>query len=159
MRRAFGVSRGTTLAAVFPTLHPLQLLSRLCRSPKIRNALHSGNLLGKLRNGFDLEIDPGSRGDWSPCCRRLSLPWAPAIIRFSTVVVLSLSLVRLLCEPVDCSPTGSSIYGISQGRTLEWVAISFFRKSSQPRDQICVSCIAGGFFTTEPSGKARFEYR
>ena len=36
---------------------------------------------------------------------------------------------------------GSSIHGISQARILEWVAISFSRGSSQPRDQICVSCI------------------
>ena len=36
---------------------------------------------------------------------------------------------------------------------LEWVAISFSRGSSPPRDQICISCIAGGFFTAEPPGK------
>ena len=34
--------------------------------------------------------------------------------------------------------------------TLEWVAISFSRGSSQPRDGTCLSCIASGFFTTEP---------
>ena len=38
-------------------------------------------------------------------------------------------------------------------RILEWVAISFSRGSSQLRDQTRVSCIAGGFFTTEPLGK------
>ena len=43
--------------------------------------------------------------------------------------------------------------GISQARILEWVAISFFRGSSWPRNQTCVSWIAGGFFTTEPPGK------
>ena len=32
-----------------------------------------------------------------------------------------------LCDPVDCSPPGSSIHGILQARILEWVAISFFR--------------------------------
>ena len=42
---------------------------------------------------------------------------------------------------------------ISQARILEWVTISFSRVSSQPRDQILVSCMAGGFFTSEPSGK------
>ena len=50
------------------------------------------------------------------------------------------SHVQLLCDPVDCSPPGSSVYGISQARILEWVAISFSRGSSQPRDQthICI---------------------
>ena len=57
------------------------------------------------------------------------------------------------CDPVDCSPPGSSVHGISQARILEWVAISFSRGSSQPRDQTQVSCIAGRFFTTEPLGK------
>ena len=52
-----------------------------------------------------------------------------------------------LCNPMDCSQPGSSVHGISQARILEWVAISFFRRSSQLRDQTCVSCIADRFFT------------
>ena len=51
-----------------------------------------------------------------------------------------------LCDPMDCSPPGSSIHGILQARILEWVAISFSRGSSQPRDQTQVSCIAGRRF-------------
>ena len=39
-----------------------------------------------------------------------------------------------LCNAVDCSPPGSSIHGILQERKLEWVAISFSRGSSRPRD-------------------------
>ena len=44
-------------------------------------------------------------------------------------------------------PPGSSVYGISQARILEWDAISFSRRPSQPRDRTHVSCIAGGFLT------------
>ena len=51
-----------------------------------------------------------------------------------------------LCHPMDCSPWGSSIHGILQARILEWVAISFSRGSSQPRDQTQVSHIAGRRF-------------
>ena len=40
-----------------------------------------------------------------------------------------------LCNPMDCSPPGSSFHGILQAGILEWVAISFSRESSQPRDQ------------------------
>ena len=58
-----------------------------------------------------------------------------------------------LCDPMDSSPPGSSVHGISQARILEWVAISFSRASSRPRDQTHVPCLAGGFFTTEPPGK------
>ena len=48
--------------------------------------------------------------------------------------------VLSLCDPLGCSPPGSSIHGIFQARTLEWVAISFSRGSSQPRNWTCVSC-------------------
>ena len=54
---------------------------------------------------------------------------------------------------MDYSPPGFSVHGISQARTLEWVAISFSRGPSWPRDQTRVSCIAGRFFTTEPLRK------
>ena len=66
---------------------------------------------------------------------------------------LLLSQVQLFCNPMDCSLPGSSVNGISQASTLEWVAISFSRESSQPRDQTHGSCIAGIFFTAEPPGK------
>ena len=52
-----------------------------------------------------------------------------------------------LCNPMDCSLSGSSVYGIFQARVLEWIAISFSRGSSQPRNQTRVSCIAGRRFT------------
>ena len=46
-----------------------------------------------------------------------------------------------LCDPMDCSLPSSSIHGILQARILEWVAISFSRGSSRPRDQTHVSGI------------------
>ena len=52
-----------------------------------------------------------------------------------------------LCDPMDHSPPGSSGHRILQARTLEWVAISFSRASSQARDQTWVSHIAGRLFT------------
>ena len=52
-----------------------------------------------------------------------------------------------LCDPMDCSVLGSSIHGIFQARILEWVAISFARRSFQPRDWTLVSCIVGRRFT------------
>ena len=62
-----------------------------------------------------------------------------------------------LCDLSDWSPRGSSVHGIFQARILKWVADSFSRGSSWSRDRTCVSsisCIAGGFFTAEPLGKA-----
>ena len=52
-----------------------------------------------------------------------------------------------LCDPMDRNLPGSSVHGIFQARVLEWVAISFSRGFSQPRDQTPVSCIASRRFT------------
>ena len=52
-----------------------------------------------------------------------------------------------LCDSVDYSLPGSSVHGILQARILEWVAISFSRGSSWPRDWTRVSRIAGRCFT------------
>ena len=46
-----------------------------------------------------------------------------------------------LCDPMDCSLPGSSVHGISHARILEWVAVSFSRGSSRPRDRTHISCI------------------
>ena len=61
----------------------------------------------------------------------------------------------ILCNPLDCSPSGS-VHGVSQARILEWVAISFSRGSSRPRDQTrvsCISCIGRRFCTGAPLGQ------
>ena len=50
------------------------------------------------------------------------------------------------CNPMVCILPGSSVHGILQAKILEWVAISFSRGSSQPRDQTQASHIAGRFF-------------
>ena len=55
---------------------------------------------------------------------------------------------------MDCSLPGSSIHRIFQTRVLEWVATSFSRGSSQPRDQTRVFCITGRFFTIWATRKA-----
>ena len=62
------------------------------------------------------------------------------------VKVKSLSRVRL-CDSMDGSLSGSSIPGIFPARVLEWIAISFSRISSRPRNQTRVSRIAGRRFT------------
>ena len=58
------------------------------------------------------------------------------------IFVFSQPACTTLWGPTDCSPLGSSVHGISQARILKWVAISFSRGSSWPRDQTHVSCIA-----------------
>ena len=67
---------------------------------------------------------------------------------FFTAVCVSVAQSCLtLCDPVDCSPPGFSVHRILQARMLEWVAISFSRGSSQPRDKTRVFLIAGRLFS------------
>ena len=63
------------------------------------------------------------------------------------VKVLVAQSCLTLCNPMDCSPRVSSVYGILQAIILECVAIPFSRGSSQPWDGTWVSCFAGRFFT------------
>ena len=72
------------------------------------------------------------------------------------VKVLVTQLCRTLCNPMDCSLPGFSIHVIFQARILEWVAISFFRGSSQPKDQTRISSIADTSFPSESLGKTFF---
>ena len=62
-----------------------------------------------------------------------------------------------LCDRMDCSLSGSSVHGVLQAGRWEWVAIPSTRGSSQPRDKTCISCSAGGFFTTEPPEKPKYQ--
>ena len=69
-----------------------------------------------------------------------------ALIWISLITVLVSHMSDSL-QPHLCSPPGSSVHEILQARMLEWVAIPFSKGFYWPRDQTCVSCITGGFFT------------
>ena len=88
--------------------------------------------------------------------RKFAISWSSAIPiritikkispRFISVKVLKVRVKVLfaqscpiLCGPMDCSLPGSSVHGLSQAEILEWVAISFSRGSSWPRDRTNIS--------------------
>ena len=75
----------------------------------------------------------------------------------SRVKVLVTQSCPTLCDPVGCSPPGSSVHGILQARVLEWIVISFSRGSSQPRERTRVSCVADRFLPSEPQGNQEWE--
>ena len=80
--------------------------------------------------------------------------WVHIISKTESSLLFQVPKVYLtLCDPMDYSPSGSSVHGISQARILEWVAICFFRASSPPKDQFMSPALAGGFFITEPPEK------
>ena len=67
--------------------------------------------------------------------------------------VLVTQLCLTLCNPMECSPQGSSVHGISQARMLEWVAISSSRGSSQPRARTRSPTLKADSLLSEPPGK------
>ena len=75
------------------------------------------------------------------------------------VKALVTQLCLTLCDPMDCSPPGSSVYGILRARILEWVVIPFSRGFSWLRDQARVSVTAGRFFTVWAKREAQIEQR
>ena len=107
-------------------------------------------------------VSGGFPSQWSDLCRRMFSPfhvdswlWKSCYHSWtldghfwwvSEVKVLVAQLFLTLGDPMNCSPPGSSVPGISQARILEWVAISSSRVSSQPRDWTQVSYIAGRWF-------------
>ena len=60
------------------------------------------------------------------------------------------------CDPLDCSPPGSSAHGILQARILEWVAISLSKGSSRPRDWMRSPALQADTLTSEPPGKPSY---
>ena len=78
------------------------------------------------------------------------IPQTIFVVQFSSVA----QSCPTLCDPMNPSTSGSSVYGILQARILEWVAIPFSRGSSQPRDRTLVSRITGRFFTVWATGKS-----
>ena len=120
-----------------------------------RQEYWSGWLYSSLGDLPHPEIKPGS-----PALQADSLPTELSgkslalLIRFQRInlseqtvseSICCCCLITKLClfyDPMDCSPPGSSVHGIFQARILEWVAISFSRGSSQPRDRTSISYVA-----------------
>ena len=131
-----------------------------CRQKSIWSKLW---MLDGGANGNPLQYscleNPVDRGAWWAAIYGVTQSWTPLkrlssssslfantlFTSSSPFCVLSVCSVThscpALCNPMDCSPLRSSVHGILQPRILEWVAISFSRGSSQPRDRTHVSCI------------------
>ena len=85
------------------------------------------------------------RSHLPPTTGRLAFPWSNGLTggwAWACVPAQSLQSCLTLCDPVDCSPLGSSVLGILQARVLQWVAMLSSRGSSRPRDWTHVSYVS-----------------
>ena len=94
----------------------------------------------KIQDGLEAPVT------WQFCFPSLFFARFLCVCVCVCVLCVSHSVTVRLYNPMDCSPPGSSVHGVLQTRILVWVAISFSRGSSPPRNGTWVSCIAGRFF-------------
>ena len=102
-----------------------------------------------------LHTPVGIRG--SRCCLPASplLPYPSVCVCVCVCVCVRVTQSCLtLCDPMDCSPAGSSVHAILQARIQKLVAISLSRGSFWPKDWTQVSCIAGRFYTIQATREA-----
>ena len=105
----------------------------------------------------------------SSCCLDLShsffsfsaIHHLPFLYFHACMCAKLLQLCPTLCDPMDCSPPGSSVHGILQARILEWVAMPSSRGSSHPMDRThagepACPALAGRFFITSTAWEALF---
>ena len=86
--------------------------------------------------------------------RKVNSQWFKSCCQ-TCVHAQSLQSCPTLCYPMDCSPPGSSTHEVSQARILEWVAISFSRGSSLPRNRTQLSSIADRLVTISVTRELR----
>ena len=86
----------------------------------------------------------------------VGLPYMSFVEMYLCVCLVAQSC-PILCDPMDCSLPGSSVRGIFQSRILEWVAFSFYRRSSWPRDWTRVSRMVGRRFTIWATREVRWQ--
>ena len=127
--------------------------TRLQKRPDVFNGLGCG-LPGPIvsegrRASWEMVEEPSEthHGEKVIMCRVWLINHGQVVVDEGSVCVLVGQLWPTLCDPRDCSLPVSSICGIFQARILEWVAISFSRRSSQLKDGTWVSHTAGRFFT------------
>ena len=111
------------------------------------------NLFTKQKQAYSLKTNTIMNGEMSQSRinQKLGMNTHTEEVKWSEVALSC----PILCDPMDCSPPGSSVHGIFQARILEWVAIFFSRVSSWPRDGTQVFRIAGRRFTVWAIREAR----
>ena len=113
----------------------LEPVSELRGRKYFRSVANWSNLFSLLINKY---LSSEYYKQWSP--RDTAIGRNSNLNAFCVCVCSVMQSCLTVCDPMVCGPPDSSVYGIFQARILEWVAISYSRGSSPPRDQTHVSC-------------------
>ena len=128
-------------------MHLASMTDRLCDVKFISSAFHpSRDMMGTPPQQTESTLRVRSIM-WNILFANITAPTKLSAYCLECVCVLVAQSCLILCDLMDCSLLGSSVHGILQARILEWVAISFSRGSSHPRDWTRSPALAGRFFT------------
>ena len=116
-------------------LKPLSSILGLCLS---HLEAHDSLQRGRDCRDLPVELRPNTISIFRCCCTRGCELLGQALLLLGSVTKSCLTI----CDPVDCSPPGSSVHGIFQAKILEKFAISSSKGYSRPRDQTCVFCVS-----------------
>ena len=86
----------------------------------------------------------GNRNCCSSMANSTEVPQKLELLCDPRILLLVAQSRPSLCDPMDCSPRGSSVCGISQARKVKWAAVSYSGGSSWPKDQTPISCVSTG---------------
>ena len=113
----------------------------------------------KKHNSWETNQSRSGQKSWIHIFPKKICKWPTGMWKWyptSLVIAVLCSLTQLCltqCDPMGCSPPGSSVHGISQARVLEWIAIFYSRRSSNLEpESLRPPAVAAGFFTTMPPG-------
>ena len=140
----------------FPDSFPICVIVEYWVEFSILYSVFSGGLVSKqsASNAGDMGSIPvlgrsPGEGNGNPhqysCLENWSLLLSILYIVVCVCVCVCVKLLQMcltLCDPMDCSPLGSSVHGILQARILEWIAMPSSRRSSWPRDWTHISYVS-----------------
>ena len=124
----------------YPQINVIHHINKLKHKNHMIISINAEKAFDKIQHPFMIKSPPKSRNRRNIPQHNKSYIWQSE--SESEVAQSCLTL----CDPVDWSPPGSSVHGVLQARILEWVAISFSKGSSQPRNRSHVSHGAGRRF-------------
>ena len=146
-------------ATIWPMNSTPGYISEKNENTNLKRYLHPNVHSNVIHNCQDMEATYVSIKGWMDNEDHIHMEWNTRCDSWSIKKAehwkVKVKVAQSQSHPTLCNPIDYTVHGILQARILEWVAFPFSRGSSQPRDWIQVSRIAGGFFTSWATREAQ----